>query len=354
MRTLLTATALCALALAAPCAVLAGDALPVQLVPVKTVTPLRDFRLSGTIEALESYSAGFRDGGRVISVSVDVGDVVHAGEEIARIDPKQAEASLRSAQAALQAAEASLVQARQARDRAQGLLERGSGTQADLDSATESYLTAKGSRDQAQAQLAAARRTEEDTVLRAVEDAVVTERSAEPGQVVSAGTAIVTLAGVSGREAVFLAPDMEDLDQALGARVSIRPVTGDSSQAVTATVSEISPVVADNGTVTTKARIDEDSARTLTIGEAVEGMLTFPLPPEITVPWTALTSTAEGPAVWVVGADNTVSLRAITISAFTDDSILVASGLKDGEVVVGQGAQGLYPGRTVAGQEVQP
>lgn len=323
--------------------------LPVQVVTVRTAAPKRTMRLTGTIEAQDSYPAGFRDGGRVISVAVDVGDILRKGDEIARVDPTRTEASLRSAQASLDAAEAALSQADQARSRAQSLLERGSGTQADLDSATESYLTAQASRDQAEAQLDTARRASEDTVLTAVDDAIVTDRSAEPGQVVGEGQTIVTLASLEGREAVFLTPDDPRLSGMLGQEVTIHPLdeTLGGGQ-IRVPVSELSPVVDDNGTVTAKAAFTGAEAQGFTIGEAVVGELDLTDRPVISVPWSALTSGAGGPAVWTLpaGSDQVVLTR-IEIDAFTRDTVEVASGLADGDRVVSEGSHALYPGRRV-------
>lgn len=320
--------------------------LPVHVVTARIERPERNMRLTGTIEAKDSYTAGFRDGGRVISVAVDVGDVLRAGDEIARVDPTQAEAALEAARASLRAAEAALAQAEQARERARNLLERGSGTQAELDSATQGYLTARAARDQARAQLATARRTAEDTVLTAVEDAIVTDRSAEPGQVVGAGQAIVTLASRAGREAVFLTPDDPRLAEALGSEVAIRPL--DDTTRFTVPVTEVAPVVARTGTVTAKAAIDGAAASAFTIGEPVLGELKLTDAPVITVPWSALTAGRDGPAVWTLpeGADR-VQLTPVEIEAYTSRGVELASGLAVGDRVVTDGSHALFPGRAV-------
>ncbi|QPM88799.1 efflux RND transporter periplasmic adaptor subunit [Pseudooceanicola algae] len=328
-----------------------GDnAFPVGVVTVRQTLQVNRHSLTGTIQALDSFSAGFRDGGRVISVLVDVGDVVRVGEQIAQIDPTQAQASLNSAQATLDAAEASLVQSRQAQTRASGLLERGSGTQADLDSATEAYLTAQASRDQAAAQLEAAQQTMEDTALTATEDAIVTERSAEPGQVVGAGQSIVTLASLEGREAVFYVPNLPELDEVMGIDARLTPLGG--GDGVSMPVTEISPVVASNGTVTVKVAIEGDAARRFIIGEPVIGELTTESEPGISIPWTTFNATQEGPAVWVYDPETgQVHLQQITIGRYRSSTIEVASGLDDGDLIVTAGSHALYPGRHVVVKE---
>ena len=72
---------------------------------------------------------------------------------------------------------------------------------------------------------------------------------------------------------------------------------------------------------------------------------------------TALTSGGGGMAVWVVGADGLAELRPVTVARFVTGAVVIRSGLKPGEQVVGEGSHMLYPGRPVIGltkQEAAP
>lgn len=340
------AVALAALALTAAPA-LAEDALQVELLTVAETTQRFEVSLTGTIEASRSYPASFRDGGQVLEVAVDVGDRVGTGALIARVDPIQTQAALRAAEAARNAAEAGLAQSRRDLDRTEALLAQGNATQSDLDSATEDFLTAQATRDQTEADLARARRALEDTTLTAVEAAIVTDRSAEPGQVVGAGQTIVTLASLAGREAVFLVPNISSIDDFLGAAVKITPLEGGPT--LQAEVTELSPLVSAQGTVEARVALPDDLASDFTLGVLVSGHIAFDLAPAIEVPWTALTATAEGPAVWLVDpATMRVSLAPVGVQSYSDDAVEVSAGLSPGDLVVGQGARLLYPGREVA------
>ncbi|MWD28930.1 efflux RND transporter periplasmic adaptor subunit [Aquicoccus sp. SCR17] len=330
---------------------LAQEALPVEIVATRMAERTRDLTLTGTVESVDSYAAAFRDGGRVVEVLPEIGDRLAAGDVIARVDPARADAALDAAQAALDAAEASLDQARQQRDRAQALLDRGTGTQASLDDATEAFLTARSAREQAEAQLASARRAAEDTVLRAVEDALVIERSVEPGQVVGAGQPVVTLALSRAREAVFLAPNIAELEGFRGHAVTVSPV--DSDLEVAAEISEIAPVVSQNGTVEVTVAIPAADAPAFTIGESVVAETSITEAGMLSVPWTALTASAEGPAVWLVDPDSMkAALRQVTIATYTDEGVSISAGLEEGDLVVGQGAQNVFPGRLLKNAEV--
>lgn len=333
---------------AVPSPALAGP-LPVHIVTAHQSLPRREAVFTGTLQAIEEFPVSFPQGGRVISVEVREGDHVAAGEELARVDPTQADAALRAAQAGLSSAEAALREAQQASDRAQELLSRGAGTRADVDTATRSLLAAQASRDQLQAQLSKARTTQGNTVLRAPRAGIVTARGAEPGQVVNPGQAVVSMAADGGLEAVFNAPDGVDLEAFLGDAVSLTPV--DQPQiTLPATISEVSPLVdATTGTVRVKARLSATAPEGVVFGTAVVGRLALPGTPSIELPWTALTGLNGKPAVWTVDpASMAVAQVPVTVSDYGAASVQISAGLSDGALVVSDGSQQLFPGRIVA------
>jgi multidrug efflux pump subunit AcrA (membrane-fusion protein) len=67
------------------------------------------------------------------------------------------------------------------------------------------------------------------------------------------------------------------------------------------------------------------------------------------VPWTALTATPEGPAVWRVDPGTMqVQLAPVEVTAYSDDMVEISAGVAAGDLVVGSGSQFLYPGRVVS------
>lgn len=320
--------------------------LPVTIVTAHVDQPIEIASVYGRIEAAESYAAAFRSGGRVTEVLVDVGQHVPRDAVLARLDPTIATAEHAAAQAAIQAAEAALQQALQARDRARRLLERGAGTQAQSDAAIQAYLSAKSVRDQALTRLEKARQTLDDTSLRAIEDAVVTDRSIDPGEIVGAGSTVMTLAREGRREVVFMAPDIAGLSQYLGLKVRLFPV--DSNINYDGQVSEISPVVGASGTVQVKVALAPSARADLPIGTLVRAEIARPTDSAIVLPWDVLTSDPRGPAVWVVDpATMRVTLRPVGLAGYGDATVRLSFGVTEGELVVSAGSQGLYEGRVV-------
>ncbi len=321
--------------------------LPVAVVTARVQPAILRVDLTGTIVAAESVPVGFRTGGRILEMHAEVGDSVAAGAILASVEPTQAEAAARAAAAQLTAAEAGATQAQLARDRAAGLLERGAGTRADLDAAEQALLAAGAARDQAMTQVAKANQAVEDTVIRAPVAGIVTLRSGEPGQIAAAAQSVLTIAPDGRREALFYAPNVPDLDQFIDRAVTLHPVDAPAT-ALTATVTEISPLAtAATGTVLVRARLEGAAANT-GLGLPVVTAIELAEAPSIRLPWTALATDGGKPAVWTVDpATQTVALTPVTVARYSADTVGIAEGLTDGDLVVAAGSNLLYPGRKV-------
>lgn len=339
-------TLFCAVMLVQPA--LSDSELFVELVIVNETELTFDAALTGTIHATDVVDIGFRQGGRIREVLVSEGDAVARGQALARTDPLQQKQTLRVAEASVSAASALQEQARQADDRARAMLDRGVGTRADLDAAAQDLAAAQRALTQANAARDQARRALDDTVMRAPTDAIVTERNAEPGQIVGAAQAVISLASSTGREAVFQTPDSPLLRDAIGAPVSLI-VIDTPSIAMTAQVTEIAPLVDPaTGSVIVRARIDRPPTGVELLGAAVRGAVHFPAGKGISVPWTALTATGDQSAVWVVDAEGRVNLTPVQVQRFSNRRVILSGGVAVGQIVVGTGSQLLYPGRKVS------
>lgn len=350
-RALLIATLVGATALAA-CSD-DGPPPPVKLTPVQGETvEIRPFAptvtLTGTIAADIESNQSFRAGGRIAERRVNVGDHVEKGEVLATLDTAEQQADLDAARASRGAAEATLRQARSTFERQKQLLAGGFTTKSAYDSAAEAVQTAEGDLNSAKADVG----TREDalayTSLRADAAGVITARNAEAGQVVDAAQTIFTLAQDGGRQAVFdVYESLLAAPPADGVSVSL---LSDPAVKVTGKVDEIAPIFdATGGTVRVKVGLGDDVPAAMTLGAAVAGVATFAPHDAIILPWTALSANAGKPSVWVVEtATRKVSQRPIAVDRYRTGEILVADGLKPGDVVVTRGAQLLREGQTVA------
>ena len=323
-----------------------------EIRPVRTMTIEKQMggetiTLTGTVYAKEEVNLAFRTGGRMIERNVNVGDRVHAGQLVARLESVSQQNAVQAARANHSAAMGQLTEARNNFDRQQRLLAEGVASRAVFDRAVQTRQTAQGQVDAAQAQLNMAR--EQLTYADLVADAagVVTARGAEPGEVVAAGRMVVTIARGGGRDALFNVPARVK-EQAPPDPVVSVVLTSNPSVRATGRVREISPQ-ADPVTRTFEVRVGlEDPPEAMRLGSTVTGTLHLGDVEGITIPASALTSTAGRPAVWVVdAASNTVKLLNVDVLRFGVAEVVIAQGLAPDDIVVTAGVQALRPGQEV-------
>lgn len=326
---------------------LSREILAVELVAVKEMSFTYDAAVTGSVQAVDTVSIGFRQGGRVVEVLVNEGDAVARDQPLAKIDPLQLRQSLSAAEASVVSASAAEAQARQAFVRAGSMLDRGVGTRAALDGAAQALSSAQGSLALANSGRDQAQRALNDAVIRAPTDAVVTVRSSEPGQIVAAAQPVISLALSGGREAVFQIPDSPLLAHAIGAPVTLQAIDLPDLH-MNARITEIAPLVdPSSGSVTVRTKIDNAPTTVELLGASVRGSVHLQTGTGIAVPWTALTQIGDQTGVWVVDAENHASLSPVTIERFVDEIAILKSGITVGQIVVGAGSQLLYPGREV-------
>ena len=314
----------------------------------------------------------FRIAGKLIERTVRLGNTVHKGQVVARLDPADAQKQASSMQASLDAAEHRLVFARQQldRDKAQSAQNLIAANQ--LEQTQDNYTAALAGRDQAAAQLVVAQNNLQYNTLVVDHDGVITSENADTGQVVSAGQAVYGLAW-SGDTDVNLDAAESDLGHiAIGqsANITFAALPG---RRYDARVREISPaadpqsrtyrvkltlmqpgpevhlgmtgdaILAASGGANAHAGSSAASGAGSTDTASVAG-------PTFTVPATAIFHQGRNPAVWVVRPDDSkLELRPVTVSRYGERSVTVTAGLKSDDQIVLAGVHTVY-----AGQHVKP
>ena len=302
----------------------------------------------GMIEPRYKTDLGFRIFGRMVARFVEIGAVVKKGEEIAALDPAVQAQGMRSAEASLANAEAQFANAEGEEARLKDLVQRNIVPQAQYDLSRRNLDTATANLTRARARLRKARDALSYTRLDADFDGVVTNRYAEPGQVLTAGQKVITLARPEVREAVIAVPDRlaERLSHAndFVITVDLGRVTSMKAAAIRA----IDPI-ADPNTRTRNVYLTlNDPPPAFRLGITVVVTFTRPVPPHVDLPATAVLEKDGKTFVWVIDpAKSTVSQRAVTVGAREGDNIAITSGIAAGERIVVAGVHSLSDGQAV-------
>lgn len=320
---------------------------PVRVGIVAPVDQVERYTYAGEISPRTETALGFRIGGKVLSRSVEVGQIVHRGTEIAKLDPQDTRLQTDAIHAQLQAAQADLSQAQSDLARYRTLLEKKFISQAEFDRRQNVVEVALARKNEVKSRLVSSNNQTAYTLLKADGDGVVTAVEAESGQVVNAGQPVVRVARTDEAEAVISVPENRLNELKLAKAVNVT-LWATPEKSYSGAVREISPL-ADPATRTYRARIsihqpDENVRFGMTATVALSGEARR----EIFLPLSALYHHLDKTAVWVVDPKKlTVSLVPVEAATFDSDRIGVKSGLQGGETVVLAGVHKLHDGQKV-------
>ena len=162
---------------------------------------------SGYVVAQRKAEVASKATGRLEFLGFEEGDLVQAGQVIARLDNKDFMATLDLTKATLQQAEVDSLDKGRKYRRAQSLFKSGSITDAELESAEAAYRNASAMVEQAKANVRVAEVSLDNTYIRAPFDGTVLTKNADVGEIVapfassaSSKGSVVTLADMSSLE----------------------------------------------------------------------------------------------------------------------------------------------------------
>jgi len=325
----------------------APEVRPVRSTIVQAADATTGATYAGQVLARYESKLGFQTSGRVVARLVEVGSRVKRGQPLMRLDPAQETLHLSAADAQVSGAQSRVDELRIDIARTEQLLARQFASQAELDRQRTALAEAQSQLDSARAQREIRSNQRGYTELRADRDGIVTAIHAEAGQVVSPGQTVVVVAADGEREVLISVPEsrVHELREAKALQVSIWARPG---QRYGGSLRELAPD-ADSVTRTYSARVsvkDPDAALMLGMTASVHAA-DAGRTQAIQLPLSAIHNRDGQPLVWVV-RDHKVSARPVTLARATQDGVLVAGGLVDGEEVVTAGAHLLHEGQAVA------
>ena len=319
----------------------AGDpARPVRVATVSIQAMPSRLVFSGAVQARNQADLAFRVGGKVTARPVEVGAVVRAGQALAQLDAADLKLAEEAAEAALRAVLADAANARAELARYERVGRNSPAyLPSEFDKRTAAARMAEARTAQAARQFSLARSQSSYSALTADADGVVTSLPVQVGQVVAAGQTVATIARLDEIEIAANVPENR-LAEVRGAGEVAIALWAAPGRAFRGRVREIG-ALADPTSRTFAVRVTVQDAPPGLMGLGMTATVAFDRPetPVARLPATALTDRGGKAAVWVFEpARQRAVLRPIEVAGYGGDgSLLVRSGLADGEQVVTAG-----------------
>jgi len=306
----------------------------------------RTITASGPLGAKRDQPIGVAgSGGRVVSVLVDAGSWVRAGQTLAVIDRSvQAQQAAQMA-AQVDSARANAALAQSNYERAVALQGRGFVSKAEIDSKKATRDAAYAQVRVAQAQLNSMRAEIGRLSVVAPVSGLVLARNVEIGQVVGPGSPALFRLAEGGQMEMRAQLAQQDLALVhVGIPATVTPVG--SNRGFSGQVWQVAPVI-DPVSRLGDVRISVPYDPSMRPGGFAEAKITAGTTTAPMLPQSAVLSDDKGNYVYIINAKNEVERRDIQIGNVSDNGVSIASGISGTEAVVLSAGPFLSPGQKV-------
>ncbi|NIA69137.1 efflux RND transporter periplasmic adaptor subunit [Pelagibius litoralis] len=330
---------------------------------------------TGTTQAAAIVEVRARVVGELKTISFQSGSQVSEGDPLFQIDQREYLADLEIAKAEVSSAKAKKVEADRSLERAQTLIKRGNISQASLDEAEAAARTTAAEVAVKQAALRQAELDLEYTDIRAPISGRVGRNLVDAGNLVGEGEATL-LTTITENDPMFVYFNINERDLLLGmeqyraeaekaagtapsaqGRLRVEMATGDQSDYPFVGILDFaeSALNPETGTLQLRASFDNPGA----LAPLISGLFA-----RVRVPVTerqglplvterAISSDQSGRFIYVLGAENQIEKRSVTIGQLIDGLRVIEEGLSAGEKVVVNGIQRIRAGSLVAPEEAE-
>ncbi len=317
----------------------------------------RQRQFPGVAKATQEIDLAFRVSGPLITLPVDIGDVVNEGDVIARIDPRDYEVELRSAQGELNESIAIMKRAEADYKRVKNIFETDPGaiSQISVDNALQTRDSARAKVDALTASVATKKDRLKYTHLKAPFDGVVVNKYVENFQDVRPKQAVVRIIDSSNIEMIISIPEnlIALASQARNIEVVFDPFP---DRKIPAEIKEIGKE-ASRTTRTYPVTLIMEQPDDITILPGMAGKATGEAPEDTSlvpegrpVPVNAIFSPddIDKTYVWIIDEKSKqVTKQEVTTGRLSNTGIMVTAGLETGVWIATAGVHNLREGMEV-------
>jgi RND family efflux transporter MFP subunit len=323
----------------------------VSLVAAKADTAPSSLTLPAQLQAFESAGIHSRVSGYLKDWKVDIGAAVKQGQLLAEVDTPDLDQQLAQARADLATARANQALSQSTEARWKNLLAKDAVSQQEYDEKAGDLAAKTSVVKAAEANVGRLVATEAFKRIVAPFDGVVTTRSTDIGQLISAGNPneppLFTVAQVDRLRVYVQAPQsyVAQIKPGMTAKLTVpeRP-----SEVFTAkVVADAQAISPQTGALLVQLQIDNRDRR-LKAGGYAQATLDLPAIRQVArIPASALINDQHGVHVAMVGADGKVVFRPVTVSRDLGQTIDVSAGLNPGDKVIDSPPDDLAAGDVV-------
>lgn len=288
--------------------------------------------ISGSLRAVNSAVVKARVAGELQGLTVREGDVVKAGQVIAKVDPTEYLARVNQAQQQADAAKAQIDIAQRQWDNNKKLVDQGFISKTALDTSWNNFTAAESTYKAAMAAVEVAKKALDDTVLKAPISGLVSQRVAQPGERVGVDAKVIEIVDLSRLELEATLTAADSVNVRVGQQAALQ-IEG-RAQAVPAKIVRINPS-AQAGSRSVLAYLEVLDVNGLRQGLFAQGTLGTGRLTTLSVPLAAVRTDKPAPYVQIV-ENGQVAHKAVELGARGD---------AEGETMVA--VKGIAPGTTV-------
>jgi membrane fusion protein, multidrug efflux system len=299
---------------------LASDVVTAQVRELSEGLPI-----SGSLKAANTALVKARVPGELQGLTVREGDVVKAGQTIARVDSSEYQSRVTQAQRSADAAKAQVDIAQRGYDNNKALVNQGFISSTALETSAASLAGAKSTYASAQAAVDVARKSLDDTVLKAPISGIVSQRSAQPGERVGIDARVVEIIDISRLELEATLAASDSVDVRVGQQAALR--FEGRSESVAAVITRINPSAV-AGSRSVLVYLSVASTEGLRQGLFAQGVLGTAKIQTLSVPLAAVRNDKPVPYVQVV-QDGVVSHQSVQVGTQGDAQGTTMVGIKN-------------------------